>query len=219
MRRYIILFLLLFVFGCTMRYIRISENQLISVDERTITYYMTPVSMPSINSPYIVVETKEIVRVLEVYEYQARVKKPLVVTLAPLIGVIPGVLLVSSGYVVLGRDIIGLSLLTQAAILGGIISLPEKDTSRVQNEEHFEERVPSGKEFVLYLEGEDSSNIYLPDNEGFLKINIIDFTPFYKNGENFEFKLISPKGDSLDLLIPTDGISDLFLKDELDSEY
>jgi len=218
MRRYLILFLFLSVLNCTKRYTRISEDQLTSVDERTVTFYMNPVSMPSIDSPYIVIQTKEIVRIFEVYEHQAKERKLHGSAFVSLIGVIPGAFLMSWGYVVLGRDIIGCSLFSQAIIFKSLISEPDKIKWRYESDKYFEERIPVGEKFMLSLVDENFSNNYLPDNEGLLKIDIKDFSPFYKKGQDFEFKLISPKGDTIDLLVATDEISLLLLNVEMNNE-
>lgn len=208
MKKCLILFLLLCVLSCTIRYTRIGEDEVTSVDERIITYYMLPVSMPSIDSPYIIIEVSEIVRVFRVCKHQAKEKKLYVSNFIPFVGVVPGVFLMSSGYVVLGRDIIGLSLAT--LFLGNIISFPEKIVSRYTDEEYLEKRIPYDEEFVLSLVGKDYSGKYLPDRKGLLRINITDFSSFYKENESFEFKLISPRGDSLDLVIHTDEFLPLF---------
>jgi hypothetical protein len=212
MRRYFIIFLFLSVLSCTKRYAKISEDQLSSVDERSVTIYMNAVSMPSIDSPYIVVDTKEIVRILNVYEHKAIEKKPFLSAIAPfsIVGIIPGILIIPTGYVVLGKDIIGFTIGT--LFVGRILSCPDKEVSRHTKERYFKERIPCDKEFILAFCGKDFSRRYQPDNKGLLKINIMDFAPVYKENQDFEFKLVSPNGDSLDLIVPTNEISSLFLK-------
>ena len=217
MRKFLFLFLLLSVSGCLKRYVRITEDRLDSVDERTVTFHMIPISMPSIDSPYIVVQTKEIVRVLEVYEHQEIEKEPIISAVFPfpLIGLIPGLLIMPTGYVVLGRDIIGVSV--ASLLLGNVLSCSDKKVTKSRNVRRFEERIPCDKEFILSLVGEDSSVKYSPDSEGFLKMNIADFSSFYEEDEDFEFKLISPIATSITLQVPTSEISSLLLRKKKDN--
>jgi hypothetical protein len=166
--------------------------------------------MPTIDSPYIVIQTKEIISILKIYEHEAVEKEPLISAIFPftVIGVVPGLLIMPTGYFVLGRDIIGLAI--SSLLVGNFLSFSDREVSRHKKEKHYEERIPSDKEFILSLVGKDYCRSYQPDNEGFLDINIMDFSPVYRENEDFEFKLVSPKGDSVDLFVPTDGISSLF---------
>jgi len=213
MRRYIILFLLLFFFNCSTKYTIIGVKQSLSLNEKTVTYSIAALSRPSSDPPYIVLKAVEIVRVKENYREQVKVEKSIIpLTFVPLLGIIPGFGFITRGYVAFGKDLIGLSLLTEATIVGGILLTSNKIGWRSQREERIEKRIPSEKKFILSLVGEDCSNVYLPDKEGILRINVADFAPFYKEDKNLEFHLVTPNQDSIDLFIPADKFAPLGLK-------
>ena len=215
MKKYIILFLLLFVFNCSTKYTRIGVKQDISLTEKPLTYSISSLSRPSSDSPYIILKAVEVVRVKENYREKVKVKKSIVPsTFVPLLGIIPGFGFIANGYVVLGKDLIGLSLLTETAIVSGIFLTSNKIFWRSQSEERIERRIPAEKNFILSFVGEDCSNAYLPDEEGILRIDVADFAPFYKEDKNLEFFLVTPDQDSLNLLIPADKLSPLELREK-----
>ena len=193
------LVLVAFIFlSCSTKYTKIGEKDIISKDEKTISYDVSIISKPSSNSPYLTLKTEEKVRIIEKYREKMKVEKsPNFLTFSPLLGIIPGFLFMNNGYVVLGRDIIGLSVLSTATIFTGAKIAPSRTIWRTQEKKYTKTGIPYGKKFSITLKGENYSLDYMPDRNGRLEVSMVDFAPFYQKGKDFNFSLISPEGDDL----------------------
>ena len=119
--------------------------------------------------------------------------------------------LTKKGYVVLGRNLLMFSLGSSA----GMLFLPMiKQTVWKENVEKRRESnfVPTGT-FNIRLEGTKYSKSIFPDEVGNLKINILDFAPYYKEGTPFYLTLLSPENEILnEFVINTEEIASFLLK-------
>jgi len=193
-----LVFIALIFISCSTRYTRLGDIQKVSEDKETLSYNVSKISEPSPNSPYLGFTIEEKTRIIEKYKEKVKVKKsPNFFTFTPLLGVAPGFMLRNKGYVGLGETIIGLSVLTVASVVGFTGILPEHIKWETITKDYVKEVVPYDKKFSLLLEDKNYSLDYTPDKTGKLKISILDFTPYYEKGRNFNFALIAPGGGKL----------------------
>jgi hypothetical protein len=197
--------------SCSTQYTRIGDKQKISEDKEPLSYDVSDISKPSPDSPYLRFTIEEKTRIIEKYKEKVNVKKsPNFLTFTPLLGVIPGFILRSTGYVGLGETVIGLSAVTVASTFGLIKASQEGTKWKITQKEHMKKTIPSDKKFGLLLEEENHSLEYTPDKSGKLEISMLDFASFYKSGKDFNFLLTSPQGKKLQKLqVETKDISTL----------
>ncbi|MEO0090855.1 MAG: caspase family protein [candidate division WOR-3 bacterium] len=148
------------------------------------------VSEPNNQEPYLTLK------------YQKSFKKipyslPILTTIS---GIGTSIFLKSKGYVMLSKEILALSLLSSTGMVGYNMRKSPKD---------FIPKEP----FKVKLEGTDYITSFPCDDKGFLKINILEFAPFYKEGTDFKLTIISPENKNLgSFSVNTEKIKDKLVK-------
>ncbi len=213
MKKFINIILLITFQSCIYNY-HLIRKEPISQQRKILDYEVKVLEKPNLSSPYLSLRIKVRYRIQKLFreKYEGRVN-PYPSLIPALAGIPVSFLLFSSGYQVLGRNLIALSLLSS----GGMFYFYKKARPKIKYEKktiYFEETVPvKNKSFTLLLKEKKYSLSYTTDAEGKLTVNIADFAPFYEKGKDFEFVLLSPEGKKITtLFVSTAPVSRYLLK-------
>jgi len=127
------------------------------------------------------------------------------------LGIGAGLLLGSQGNVVLGRD---LAILGIGSSLGMVTyNLLPKSEQKIWKEnviKNPEYKFIPTKAFLIRLKGTEYSSSIVPDKEGHLRVNLLEFAPFYQEGMPFYLNIFSPENENLgEFRINTEPIATL----------
>jgi len=190
--------ILILIMGCSTKYTGVGEKKVISHEDEHVTYDIKAESEPTVNFPYLTYDIREKVQVKETYKQKFKIEKtPKIISFVPLLTVGPALFLGNSGWVTLGRDIIGLSLFVPISVYLGLKLLPSREKELTRVGTYAEWQVPTEKKFTVMLAGEDYTVNYFTDKNGKLEIPLVDFAPYYKEGKSFNFSLISEEGQKI----------------------
>lgn len=210
MKKIFIIFVLLM--SCSTKYTRLRKPEIVSEDERHLMYKIKDKSLPSEDSPYLIYTLEEQISVEKKYMESFRVKTdPNILTYSPILGIIPGILYWSSGYVALGRIIVGGSIPLTFLFHKTAKSSKVKDIIKTEKDTILQ--TPSGIKFSVSLKEEKTLFDYLCDENGELKIAMTDFASSYNREKYFNFSVTSPEGEKIDeVSIPTEPVHALLIK-------
>ena len=192
--------ILSFISGCTLKYTKTGKIEPVSQKIENVSYIVKEVSQPAPQNPYLILNIKGKGVKTKIIKEEYIVKKEIPLPLSILTGAIGiggGIFFSSKGYVVFGRDLWLLGLGASASMITYNFL---KKISTIWKEEIIKipeyEFIPV-EPFEVKLQGTEYSSIITPEKNGDLKINLLEFAPFYKKGKPFYFSLFSPKKENL----------------------
>ncbi len=195
------LLLLAFLLGCTTKYVPTGRTVPISSEMDDVSYHLTVASLPTSESPYLVLNCDARGQETRRFREEAQVRKQLswaLPILSAALGVGGYALLNSQGRAVLGRDagIVGLGG-GLGMLVGNLLQKP-KLVEREKETVAAKQFVPA-RPFKVSLKGTEYATSVTADQSGKLHINMLEFAPFYKDRvpDRDYFSIASPTGEYL----------------------
>jgi len=175
------------------------REKIIKKEVKNVFYSIQKIKDPSPSYTYLTIKCSATGDEISILKREVEVKKEIPI-IAPIfvsaLGIYGGHLLSKKGMVVLTHDI---EILSITSWIGTLLFNNSQKSHKIwekikrRKQIHF---IPD-KPFTVKLQGTEYSSPALPDKEGILKINILQFAPFYKEHMPFYVDIFSPDGKNL----------------------
>lgn len=193
----------IFIISCVPKYTKTGKMEQISEKIENVHYTVNEISQPTPQNPYLLLKVKAEGTKIKITNEEFMVKEEVPLFLPILttgLGLTTGLLLGSQGYVVFGRDIAILSFGASLGMFAYNNFQKQKPWQTIWKEDT---TITAGYKFVptepftVKLQGSEYSTSIIPDKDGILRVNLLEFAPFYREGSPFYLTLFSPENKNL----------------------